>query len=407
MNKLLFIVVLLSIIGIESKAQVIFEKGYFINREGQKTECFIKNLDWRNNPSSFEYQITLGGQTQKNGIESIKEFCIYNQAKFVCSKVQIDRSSSSVDQLSSDRNPVFEEEILFLKVLVEGKASLLSYQDGNLKRFFIQIQDSPIEQLVYKCFEFEDRVQENNTYKNQIITKLKNSSIAFTEYENLRYDKKPLEQIFIKYNDSSNSIYKVYETQRKTDFFHITIRPGITNNNFDMEKSGIDYRDSKFENKLGFRLGAELEMVLPFNKNKWSFFAEPTFLYLKAETSRETDLVFGGKLITKINYNAIELPVGVRHYFFLNDKSKLFVNGCALVNLMHHSVVNFEQFDGGALSKLNISSNICLGVGAGYKYNDKYSLEFRYYLNRDILTDYVDWNSNFKSLNIVFGYTLF
>ena len=53
MNKLLFIVVLLSIIGIESKAQVIFEKGYFINREGQKTECFIKNLDWRNNPSSI------------------------------------------------------------------------------------------------------------------------------------------------------------------------------------------------------------------------------------------------------------------------------------------------------------------------------------------------------------------
>ncbi|MCW3788237.1 hypothetical protein [Plebeiibacterium sediminum] len=406
MNKLLFIVVLLSIIGIESNAQVIFEKGYFINKEGQKTECFIKNSDWRNNPSSFDFQTTLGAQTQKKVIEDVKEFCIYNQAKFVSGKVQIDRSSSSVDQLSSDRNPVFEEETLFLKVLVEGKASLYSYQYGNLKRFFIQIQDSPIEQLIYKCFEFQDRIQENNSYKNQIITQLKCTSIGFKEIENLRYDKNQLEQIFVKYNDCSNSTYTVYESKRNTDFFHLSIRPGITNNNFDMEKSGIDYRDSKFENKIGFRLGAELELVLPFNKNKWSVFAEPTFQYLKAETSRETDMVFGGKLITKINYNAVELPIGVRHYFFLNDKSKLFVNGCALVNVMHNSELKFEQTNGAELSSLDISSNICLGIGAGYKY-DKYSLEVRYYLNRDILTDYVDWNSNFKSLNIVFGYTLF
>ncbi len=71
------------------------------------------------------------------------------------------------------------------------------------------------------------------------------------------------------------------------------------------------------------------------------------------------------------------------------------------------STINFEQENGGELSELYISTNICLGIGAGYKYNDKYSIEVRYYLNRDILTDYVNWNSNFKSLNIVLGYTLF
>ena len=39
-----------------SYSQITFEKGYFISNDGIKTECFIKNLDWRNNPTEFEYK---------------------------------------------------------------------------------------------------------------------------------------------------------------------------------------------------------------------------------------------------------------------------------------------------------------------------------------------------------------
>jgi hypothetical protein len=42
-----------------SYAQITFEKGYFINNSGDRTECFIKNIDWRDNPTKFEYKMQI------------------------------------------------------------------------------------------------------------------------------------------------------------------------------------------------------------------------------------------------------------------------------------------------------------------------------------------------------------
>ena len=49
-KTLTFIFILTSII---TSAQINFEKGYYISNSGEKTECFIKNIDWMNNPVSF------------------------------------------------------------------------------------------------------------------------------------------------------------------------------------------------------------------------------------------------------------------------------------------------------------------------------------------------------------------
>jgi hypothetical protein len=41
--------------------------------------------------------------------------------------------------------------------------------------------------------------------------------------------------------------------------------------------------NAKFDNKISFRIGLEAEFILPFNKNKWAVFAEPTYQYYKTE----------------------------------------------------------------------------------------------------------------------------
>ena len=38
------------------QAQTKFEKGYFVDNSGQRTEVLIKNLDWKNNPTEFEFK---------------------------------------------------------------------------------------------------------------------------------------------------------------------------------------------------------------------------------------------------------------------------------------------------------------------------------------------------------------
>ena len=57
MKQQLFIL-LLTVLAVNSNAQVNFDKGYFIDNNGQKTECLIKNADRGNNPSSFEYKLS-------------------------------------------------------------------------------------------------------------------------------------------------------------------------------------------------------------------------------------------------------------------------------------------------------------------------------------------------------------
>ena len=129
------LILLLTIVfSLNSYSQISYEKGYFIDNANQKINCLIKNSDWKNNPTEFEYKLSEKGESKNATIRSIKEFGIDNSSKYIRSTVEIDRSSESVNFLSNDMNPNFNKETLFLRVLVEGKANLLEYVDSNLKR---------------------------------------------------------------------------------------------------------------------------------------------------------------------------------------------------------------------------------------------------------------------------------
>ena len=116
-------------------SQTHYGKGAFITDNDEKVECFIKNIDWKNNPTDFKYRLTEEGETKTEYIESVKVFEIYGVSKFLRAVVNIDRSTSNINNLTTSKNPIFIEEQLFLKVLVTGKATLYYYEDGNLKRF--------------------------------------------------------------------------------------------------------------------------------------------------------------------------------------------------------------------------------------------------------------------------------
>ncbi len=61
--------------------QISFEKAYFIDNDNRKTECLIKNEDWKNNPTEFIYKPEGTDLSVKATIASIKEFGIYKFPK--------------------------------------------------------------------------------------------------------------------------------------------------------------------------------------------------------------------------------------------------------------------------------------------------------------------------------------
>src|SRR5690606_13696105 len=112
---------LIAFLNVNAYAQITFEKGYFINTANNQAECFIKNMDWKNNPTEIEYKLSFEGESAIGTINKMIEFGIYNDSKYIREVAQIERSNDNLKYLDGNKQPKFSEERVFLKILVEGK----------------------------------------------------------------------------------------------------------------------------------------------------------------------------------------------------------------------------------------------------------------------------------------------
>lgn len=396
MKKGLIIIFMITF-SFNSFSQISFEKGYYINNNNKKIDCLIKNVDWKNNPIEFNYKLLNNEDIQIASIHSIKEFGINNYSKFIRSKVNIDRSSEYYNELSIHKNPLFNEEQLFLKVLVEGETNLYFYQDKGLVRFFYKTSTSNIEQLVFKSYIIEDnKIGENKGYQRQLWQNLKCQSISMKNVENVDYKKNDLVNFFMKYNECNNSNLTNYESKKQKKLFNFNIKAGLNNSTLDLKYGNNNAsQDFDTQSELEIRLGIEAEFILPFNKNKWAILLEPTYQQLKFNKTAYGQIV-------KVDYSSIELPVGIRHYFFLNNSSKIFVNALYVIDFTSSSKVDFEN-----QRNVEIKGSNYFAVGVGYNYNAKYTVEMRYGFNRDILEENPLWVSDYNTLSLILGYTIF
>lgn len=248
------LVALMVIFSFNSYAQIIFEKGYFISDSGDKTVCLIKNIDWANNPTEFKYKISENSEVKEETINSVKEFGISNTSKYVRFSVKIDRSksSSTEDELSFNKEPEFSEETLFLKTLVEGKATLYAYEDTNLYRYFYSVNNSAVEQLIFKSYQIRSTstgeyintftsgivhtyIGNNHKYKQQLWENFKCGSITRTNIRKIAYIKSDLIKFFVKYNTCEKSEYTNYEKNKKSGSINLYVRPGLNYSSLSMQ----------------------------------------------------------------------------------------------------------------------------------------------------------------------------
>ena len=279
--------------------------------------------------------------------------------------------------------------------MIEGHSSLYQYVDNNLNRYFYNKDNNAIEQLIFKNYKIEGKLGENNRYKQQLWNNLKCPTLTFERIKNLNYNKNDLVAFFIEYNNCINHKFVNFDEKQKRKLFNLNIRPGLNYSSLIIQNSASNYRDTKFNNEIAFRFGVEAELIMPFNKNKWALIVEPTYQYFKSKKDLNTQSV-------KADYTSIELPIGIRHYFFLNKNSKLFFNGSFIFDFRNNSMINFDSG-----TNLDIRTFNNLGFGLGYKHNDTYSVEFRYHTPREILYNYRLWESRYKTISLIFGYTLF
>jgi len=386
--KRLFPFFLILILSAQLSAQIKFEPGYFIDNNGTKTECLIKNADWVNTPEKVEYKLTGDALPQTKKMADVQEIWVAD-TKYVRFTVDIDQSSDALSNMSKDKDPEFQQETLFLKCHIEGCASL--YESPKHKKFFIRINDSAIFQLVKKNYILENKVTPNNLYKSQLYATLACPSITRDACKNTGYTKSGLKKIVSKYNECKSCQPVTFKGRKKNNAFNLAIKPGFRMSWLNVENWQPPIDNVDYGKELTMSLGLEAEYILPINKNKWSLTFEPTYQYYKTKDPRPYHT-------NEVDYSSLELPIGFRYYMFISDKSKLFLSA---------SLVLFDIPLHSEIGSLEIGSTRNFTFGFGYNHHHWLSAELRYGTVRDLLSDYVFYRGNYQSVSLTLGIKVF
>jgi len=390
------IILFLILLGSSSAlyAQITFEEGYYITNTGEKVDCYIKNVDWYYNPEAIDIQLTQGGESQRVDIKDMKAFQLVNGDAFIRATVDIDQSSENVTFMRSNREPEFKRQTVMLRQLLEGKATLLSYRESNIRRFFIRMDQGDPVPLVYKKYRVKDYTKTNNQYQQQLFNMLKCEAITLRHIERTDYTEAALEDLFTLYNQCVDPNYEVVEVKEKRDAFHLTLKVGIRSTSLDMTINSPVRDDIEFETKSSVQFGLEAEYILPFNKNKWSLFVEPTYQSYSSEVSTDDDD------FVRLSYSSIEIPMGMRHSFFLNATNKIFLEGAIVLDFSSSDPIEFSNH-----GNLDIETEPSVAFGLGYKYNDKFMIQGRIITGRNLVSKYHNFSTNFQGISLIAGYS--
>lgn len=405
-SKCVIFLVFFSGLCLISAAQLKFIEGYIITNNHKKTDCLIRNSGNAESSMNFEYKLKDDNKIGKIELSKIEEFGVENEMKFVRALIKIDVSPNRITRLKDTVNsPEWEEGHAYLKILVEGKlASLYSYFDEGKTLFFYNIGNSAIEPLFYQEFHLEitpgivEQTLLNNTYLEQLKQYLPCDNPD--EVSTVSYTKKDLVKYFINYHICKSSDYIVPKsTQLDKDSFRFKFETNINR----IKLVAQDYVDASkvtFSSENSFGFGVEAEYLLPFNNYKWSLFAESNFYsYHTVYSDNLFNSLHDGYIV---DYNTIELPLGINYYLNLNPNNRLFLRGAFVPHFILGS--SYIAFHSDTHYNFSPASRMLFGVGYNYR---RLSMEFRYYSTQNITQNIYKRGSDLSQISFRVSYTLF
>ncbi len=389
-------------------SQNLFKPGYIVNNEGVRTECLIRDQGWKNNPVSFDYKSTQDGETLTGNLTNVQEFAVPGDFKFVRANTDIDRTGAKLASAALKKAPDFINETLFLKTLVDGEQTLYHYFDSGLERFFYKNKAGEIKPLVFKYHHPLDknakatdvnpeidrsRVVKNNQYRNQLWNEVKCPSTSMSTVERLDYTVGDLTRYFEQVNtclDPEKAGSQVVSEQKQGK---LKISPTIGFATNTLQIDGFE------ESATSVPFGVEFEYILPTNNNKLAVFIEFNYNSIEVSDDNYNPLSASNKEASA-EYSFLEMPAGMRYYFFLNDNSKIFLSGIFAVDFTLSSSFKVPLSGAGEFEK----NYYKIGGGIGYNYK-RLSIEARAFTGHGLSANQ-NIDTNFAKMGLVLRYNI-
>ena len=412
MIKRLFKFTLASCLTFQALSQENFEQGFFIKNDGTTTNCLINNLNWEVNPTFFEYRETETAPIKTASLDEIRSFQVGKSHKYTKYIVDLDRSvTAPIRALDESPQPEFSKEMLFLRVLIEGKAILYKYATEDFEKYFISLDESMIVPLIYKKYAAPSPdtsaapiVMENKAFQNQLYDYLPCNCITYFETLNLRYHIADLSSYVRRYNKCLKSDFTAYKTNVNEENFALRIKGGL-NYSWFWAKTEKTARTAAakldFDGALNLRFGGEIEIKLPVKKAHLGFVIDPSFHVYKGKSEYETGNPTQPTRPVKLKYQSLEIPLGFRYWHEINKNTSFFANAFMVFDRAFDLTMKISTAPT-VYAGDHISFNTAWGVGAQHK--DKFGLELRYQPHRNPMRDYSTWTSDYNSIALLLSY---
>lgn len=358
-------------------SQAQYHPGYFIDNENRRVECLIDNTFGAITPIQIKYRVSENDELRIAGVDSVREFGFTNtNEKYIRAEVAIDQSSGFIRSLDYSYTPVFKEKLVFLKVLILGAGSLYSYNGlSGQQLFFYSINDSPIEQLIYKRYRTkDDQISENVTFKQQLLSRLECKAFSEDYFAGLSYREKALLSLFQKYNECVHASYEKHVHREKKGKLSFAVKGGM--NRSTVELQVLDGPERFYHG------GVEIEYIFPTNVPKASVFLEPTLMVYRGTYTTLT-----------VDYTYVVIPFGLRRHFILTETSKV-TAGAAFAFIRVIDPEGSVVWRGDKLKQPAAGQYPFVIINAGYTAKGRYSIEAAYHFKK-VMLDTSLWTLSF------------
>lgn len=376
-------------------AQNDFKEAYYIDNQGKKIEGFIKNSNFNNiNEFTFqnlEFKKNLDQKSEKIDKSTITEFGFVGDVKYVKTKAKIDDVNLSSD-FGSIKEFTVKEVVVFLNVLVEGSATLYSYEGSNGTKYLYKVKDKDdvAKQLLYKKYYKRAGVlEENNIFREQLFNNIKCENQIYNDFLNVRYYQNELVPLFVNYNKCTNNPYTVFEDkQKKTAKLNFSVLAGYNVGNFSVEE--IQYPTDP-ENFGMISVGGEVELVLP--SGKLGVFGSVEYKNAKASTEQtgQVSLITTTPLrrVYKLETYFVDVLFGGRYYKNFSKSHVVFIGAGAGMNITSGNFPTYQStFTNPDLILVNeerLGSSAFITFQLGYKFNNHYGFDINYDTPKKVL----------------------
>lgn len=347
--------------------------------------------------------------------EQLLEFTIDGD-RYISRKVNLDITNQDLQKLNSTINQQTELRHIFLRVLVDGAASLYSFRDTRTHYFVSKSGESEIIELDNLKRMLNSSVSYSKKYVGQLSLLLADC-VESGRVDKVRFAKSSLLKVIKEYNQckEGGSNYVVKKNPIKAE---LLLLGGYKSSTYELPSEGFYSNyilDSDSDGNLTFGVGLNINLLR--NTERLQFYNELLYQqYGFSGSYRDQRLpqqFFDYQLDVDLSY--LELSTLIRFNFTDNNKKlRPFLNA-GMVNAFQLSdnsseSVNIVFFDAETLREREpledqiVSHRLFFTFGAGLEFS-RFSFEFRYGFNPEISGFPVIVKS--EIINLLLGVQLF